>query len=121
MQRILRSGAVLAVGAVSLVLSGLGLSSPASSAPAEQPTGDAQATVETTPVTHTGDAADDPAIWRHPTDPSLSLVIGNDKGGALDVYDLAGNRIQQFTGGFFGNVDVHAGFPAATGTIDIAA
>lgn len=86
----------------------------------DQPTGDAQATVETTPVLHTGDAADDPAIWRNPTDPSRSTVIGNDKGGALDVYDLSGARIQQLTGGFFGNVDVRNGFVTGAGTTDIA-
>ena len=37
---------------------------------AVQPVGDALAIVETDPVLHTGDAADDPAIWVHPTDPS---------------------------------------------------
>jgi myo-inositol-hexaphosphate 3-phosphohydrolase len=86
----------------------------------DQPVGDAQATVETTPVSHTGDAADDPAIWRNPLDPSLSTVIGNDKGGALEVYDLAGARIQRLTGGFFGNVDVRSGFVTGTGTTDVA-
>ena len=81
----------------------------------EQPIGDAQATVETTPVSSTGDAADDPAIWRNPIDPSRSTVIGNDKGGALEVYDLSGVPIQRFTGGFFGNVDVRSGFVAGSG------
>ena len=61
-------------------------------------------------MSHSGDAADDPAIWRNPIDPSRSTVIGNDKGGALEVYDLSGARIQRFTGGFFGNVDVRSGF-----------
>ena len=86
----------------------------------DQPVGDAQATVETTPVSHSGDAADDPAIWRNPIDPSRSTVIGNDKGGALEVYDLSGARIQRLTGGFYGNVDVRTGFVTGTGTIDIA-
>lgn len=85
-----------------------------------QPIGDAQATVETTPVAHSGDAADDPAIWQHPTDPSLSTVIGNDKGGALDVYDLSGALIQRLTGGFFGNVDVRYSFVTGTDQTDIA-
>ena len=61
----------------------------------DQPVGDAQATVETTPVSHSGDAADDPAIWRNPIDPSRSTIIGNDKGGALEVYDISGARIQR--------------------------
>ena len=86
----------------------------------DQPIGDAQATVETTPVSHTGDAADDPAIWRNSIDPSRSTVIGNDKGGALEVYDLSGARIQRLTGGFFGNVDVRYGFVTGAGTTDIA-
>ena len=38
-----------------------------------------QPTVETEPSHHSGDTADDMAIWIHPTDPSLSLVIGDDK------------------------------------------
>ena len=40
-------------------------------------------TVETDPVPSSGDAADDPAIWVHPTDPSLSTVIGTDKNSGL--------------------------------------
>ncbi len=61
---------------------------------------------ETVPVTHASDAMDDPAIWVHPTDPSRSLLIGNDKGGGFETYDLDGNRVQRFDGSFFGNVDV---------------
>lgn len=38
------------------------------------------AQTETAPVPESGDAADDPAIWVHPTDPARSL-IGNDKKG----------------------------------------
>jgi 3-phytase len=87
---------------------------------APQPTGDARPIVETTPVANSGDAADDPAIWRDPDDPSRSIVIGNDKGGALEVYDLTGARLQRLTGGFYGNVDVRSGFATGTGTIDIA-
>ncbi|MFF8271565.1 phytase [Streptomyces sp. NPDC016562] len=64
------------------------------------------ATVETAPVSHSGDAADDPAIWVHPTDPARSVVIGTDKKGALEVYDLAGTRIQRISGDFGNNVDL---------------
>lgn len=71
------------------------------------------------PVATAGDAADDPAIWAHPTDPSRSAVIGNDKGGALEVYDLSGARIQRISEGFFGNVDVRKGFVTGTGPIDL--
>jgi len=54
------------------------------------------ATAETDPMPNAGDAADDPAIWIHPTDPSLSTVIGTDKsnpGGGLTVYDLSGRQL----------------------------
>ena len=37
------------------------------------------ATMETEPVASSDDTADDPCIWVHPTDPSLSLIIGTDK------------------------------------------
>jgi 3-phytase len=40
-----------------------------------------------------GDAADDPAIWVHPVDPALSLVLGTDKKGGLNVFDLEGKRL----------------------------
>jgi myo-inositol-hexaphosphate 3-phosphohydrolase len=90
-------------------------------APAEaaQPVGDAQATVETEPVAHSGDAADDPAIWVDRADPARSAVIGNDKGGALEVYDLDGRRLQRITEGFFGNVDVLQGFRTGNGSVDL--
>ncbi len=85
-----------------------------------QPVGDAQATVETAPVANAGDAADDPAIWRDPVDPSRSIVIGNDKMGALEVYDMSGALIQRFTGGFFGNVDTRTAMSTGVGLVDIA-
>ena len=62
-----------------------------------------------------GDAADDSAIWVHPTDPSLSIVIGTDKSttGGLDVYDLAGNELHVYPDGRMNNVDVRYNFPLA--------
>ncbi|HEV8624845.1 MAG TPA: phytase [Acidimicrobiia bacterium] len=75
---------------------------------------------ETVPVTTSGDSADDPAIWVNPTDPSKSIVIGNDKGDSLEVYDLSGARIQLISGGH-GNVDTRTGFPLGSSTVDIAA
>lgn len=73
--------------------------------------------VETVPVASSGDAADDPANWVHPTNPRLSTVIGNDKGGALEVYDLSGARLQRIAAGgaFFGNVDVRGNLVAVGG------
>ncbi|MEI5102380.1 phytase [Streptomyces sp. PmtG] len=64
------------------------------------------ATVETAPVSHSGDAADDPAVWVHPSDPAKSVVVGTDKKGALEVYDLKGARIQRVSGDHGNNVDV---------------
>jgi len=47
------------------------------------------------------------------------VVIGNDKGGALEVYDLGGARIQRIAEGFFGNVDVRRAVPTGRGTVDL--
>jgi 3-phytase len=68
------------------------------------------ATVETEPVASSDDAADDPAIWIHPTDPARSLVIGTDKKRGLDVYDLGGKRVQSLPDGRMNNVDLRHGF-----------
>jgi 3-phytase len=65
---------------------------------------------ETTPVDTAGDAADDPAIWVHPQDPTLSLVIGTDKQKGLNVYDLDGRRLQALPDGRMNNVDLRDGF-----------
>ncbi|GJL93762.1 MAG: 3-phytase [Hyphococcus sp.] len=67
-------------------------------------------TLETPPVGNHGDAADDPAIWVHPTDPSLSLVIGTEKQNGLYVYDLSGNTVQFLPDGKMNNVDLRYGF-----------
>ena len=69
------------------------------------------ATIETAPVPSTGDAADDPAIWIHPTDPSQSTIIGTDKKGGLAVYDLSGKQIQYVPDGFMNSVDLRYNFP----------
>ena len=76
---------------------------------------------ETTPVPETGDAADDPAIWVDHDDPASSLVIGNDKKGALEVYDLDGTRVQRITTAtsFWGNVDVRQGATVGNRTLDL--
>ncbi len=67
-------------------------------------------TVETEVVDSWGDAADDPAIWVHPEDPSKSLVLGTDKKGGLHVYNLGGESIRFFPDGRINNVDVRDGF-----------
>ena len=87
--------------------------------PAQAQTTDVTATVETDPVPSSGDAADDPAIWLHPTDPALSTVIGTDKEGGLAVYDLDGRQIQYLAGIRPNNVDIRHGFPLAGQSVDI--
>ncbi len=76
--------------------------------------------VETLPVPSSGDAADDPAIWIHPTNPALSVVLGTDKHAGLAVYDLAGNQLQFLSGGDLNNVDPRVRFPLGGGLVDIA-
>ncbi len=63
---------------------------------------------ETTPVTHTGDAADEPTVWVNQANPGQSLILGNDKKGAFESYDLNGDLVQRITDGtpFWGNSDV---------------
>ena len=65
--------------------------------------------VQTEPVARLGDAADDPAIWVHPTLPSQSRVLGTDKQGGLQVYDLEGRRLQDLRVGRLNNVDLRDG------------
>lgn len=79
------------------------------------------ATVETEPVPSSRDAADDPAIWIHPSDPSRSLVIGTDKKHGLDVYDLSGKRVQSLPDGRMNNVDLRYGFPLDGASVAIVA
>ncbi|MBC7815150.1 MAG: phytase, partial [Burkholderiales bacterium] len=69
------------------------------------------ASAETQPVPNRTDAADDPAIWIHPTDPTLSTIIGTDKEGGMVVYNLDGEVIQYVAEGALNNVDLRYNFP----------
>ena len=69
------------------------------------------ATVETDPVQSSGDAADDPAIWRHPIDGAESTIIGTDKKRGLVVYDISGRILQELPDGKLVNVDLRHDFP----------
>lgn len=64
---------------------------------------------QTEPVTRYGDAADDPAIWVHPTDPNLSRVLGTNKKQGLHVYDMQGKQLQFLPVGRVNNVDLRQG------------
>ncbi|MEN9328194.1 MAG: hypothetical protein RI947_1002 [Candidatus Parcubacteria bacterium] len=81
-----------------------------STQPSIPPGGNVTATVETAPVPHSGDAADDPAIWVNPANPGNSTVIGTDKLGGIAVYDLAGKQLQYLPDGQLNNVDIRDGF-----------
>ena len=74
------------------------------------------ALVETRAVDSVDDAADDPAIWVHPTEPEHSLVLGTNKQTGLEIYDLQGKRLQSLAVGRLNNVDLRQGVdpPAQT-------
>lgn len=75
---------------------------------------------QTQPVPHGGDAADDPAIWPHPSIPELARVLGTDKRGGLGVYDLQGHELQYLPVGRINNVDLRKGFTLGDQAIDLA-
>ncbi|EIJ44351.1 3-phytase (myo-inositol-hexaphosphate 3-phosphohydrolase) [Beggiatoa alba B18LD] len=77
--------------------------------------------VETDPVPASGDSADDPAIWVHPTDPSLSTIIGTQKQGGFVVYDLNGKELQYVADGDMNNVDIRYNFPLGGTNIALVA
>jgi 3-phytase len=80
-----------------------------------------QPSLETRPVDNHGDAADDIAIWVHPRDPARSLIIGAQKKRGLEVYDLAGRRVQLLADGRMNNVDLRQGVDLGDGRLDIVA
>jgi len=74
--------------------------------------------------------ADDPAIWKHPSDPEASLVVGTAKNGGLRVFDLRGRTLQRIAAppapgrddavGRFNNVDVAYGVKIGGARLDVA-
>jgi 3-phytase len=101
------------------VLAGCPRTEPSETAPANAHT--VQAVLETPPVDSSGDAADDPVIWVHPTDPLMSLVIGTDKDKGLIVYDLEGRLLQSLPDGRINNVDLRDGFMLGGGSVTVVA
>lgn len=69
-----------------------------------------QPVIETQPVAHAGDAADDPAIWANSLNPAASLIVGTDKKGGLHVYDMQGRSRDFVPDGKMNNVDLRGGF-----------
>ena len=87
--------------------------------PSESNTIVVSASIETEPVRTYGDAADDPAIWVHPTDPAQSLIIGTQKKRGLNVYDLEGKELQSLADGRMNNVDIRYGFDLGGKPVDV--
>jgi len=77
--------------------------------------------VNTAPADSHGDAADDPAIWVHPSQPELSLILGTQKQQGLNVYDLQGQLLQLLADGRINNTDLRYGFPLGGQKLDIVA
>lgn len=117
---LVKTGVLVLVVSLSLPLAGVALGSGKVRGAAPDKV---LAKVETVPVQHTGDAADDPALWVNPGNPALSLVIGNDKQGALEVYNLRGKLRQRITTAdtFWGNVDVRQGVVVNGTRLDLIA
>jgi len=78
------------------------------------------AVAETTPVPSLDDAADDPAVWIHLTDPAKSLILGTDKKHGLFTYGLDGKQRQALAVGRLNNVDVRQGVGAGKHDIAVA-
>ncbi|MFJ3115056.1 phytase [Pseudomonas protegens] len=79
-----------------------------------------QAAAQSEPVGRQGDAADDPAIWVHPQQPSLSRVLGTNKKQGLLAYDLQGKLLQELAVGRLNNVDVRPNFQLGERRVDLA-
>jgi 3-phytase len=72
----------------------------------------------------TGNDVDDCAIWVHPTDPSKSLAIINDKGpltgtGGLYVYTLDGTLLQKVSVHYPQNPDIRYNVVFGSDTMDV--
>jgi 3-phytase len=75
------------------------------------------ADVETNPVNALteDDAADDPAVWIHPTDPSKNMIVGTNKKAGVFMYNLAGEEIHFYPVGDANNIDVRYAFQFGNG------
>jgi 3-phytase len=72
------------------------------------------------------ESADDAAVWVHPTDPALSLIVGNNKdvgdpAWGVHVYNLDGTLHDSVIGAKQNNVDVRYGFMLGGSRVDLVA
>ena len=72
------------------------------------------AAVETVGMGSTGDAADDPAVWVHPTNPAQSLILGTNKDVGVYVYGLDGSEKQRLPVGLSNNIDLRGNLAVAS-------
>jgi 3-phytase len=105
--------------ATTIILTLVLLLGTATAAPFPQKTFSVTADIETTPVHNAGDAADDPAIWVHPTDINKSRILGSDKQEGIEVYDLNGKRTVSYSFGEINNIDLRYDFPLGGKSVDI--
>lgn len=77
-------------------------------------------TAQTQPVRESGDAADDPAIWVHPSRGPQSLILATDKKRGLAVYGLDGRERQFLPVGRINNVDLRQGLNYRGRKLDLA-
>jgi len=100
---------------------GAGLATGCSAAPMTQTTVQPEARAQTAPVPHKKDAADDPAIWIHPQNPDLSLILGTDKQGGLHAYNMDGTAHALVSDGAKpNNVDLIYNFKQGGRSVDLA-
>ncbi|KAA8730936.1 phytase [Acinetobacter qingfengensis] len=78
------------------------------------------ADIQTQSVPSAGDAADDPAIWHNKNAPDQSRILGTDKQGGLQVYDLHGQTKQYLKVGRLNNVDIRPNFKWGKQQVDLA-
>ncbi len=98
-------------------IAGLSIAACASAPPVLETQGVVMAAAETGPVGTRGDAADDPAIWRHPDDASKSLILGTNKQEGLVVFSIDGTERQRLPIGLVNNVDFRS---SAERSFDVA-
>lgn len=80
-----------------------------------------QPDLETAAVNQAGDAADDPALWVHTTEPERSLILGTQKKQGLYSYALDGQIKQFIPAGRLNNVDIRQGINHLGQQLDVAA
>jgi 3-phytase len=76
---------------------------------------------ETWPVLSEDDAADDPAIYLHPSDSSRNYFYGTDKQAGLEAYYTYGPRFFILEFGPINNADIRYNFPLNDELIDFIA